>query len=253
MGLEIKSVVTIDRQNICYNYYTNNHDYLVLVAHGFFNSKDSILLKELAVELSRNYDVLSLDFRGHGQSSGLYYWSAKESQDLLAVLHKAMNEKHYRKVGVIGFSLGATTSLIAAYKDNVIDSLIVVSPVSEFRKIDYHFWGLDFENDIFYGLLGKGAKGKGVRPGPFWLQKDKPIDFVNQLRIPILYIHGDSDWLIKPYHSEKLFAKTQSKKDLVIIKKGPHAEYLIRKNKEEIVKLIRDWFHETLMKEIQRN
>jgi len=246
MEMETKLVVTKDRQNISYNYYENSHDNLVLIAHGFFNSKDSILLKELAFELSRNYDVLSLDFRGHGHSSGLYYWSAKESQDLLAVLHKTMNEKHYRKVGVIGFSLGATTSLIAAYKDKAIDSLIVISPVSEFRKIDFHFWKLDFENDILFGLLGKGAKGKGVRPGPFWLQKDKPIDFVKHLRIPILYIHGDSDWLIKPSHSENLFTKTQSKKHLVLIKKGPHAEYLIRKNKEEIVKLIRDWFNETL-------
>ena len=140
--METKSIVTKDNQKIIYDHYKNGHPNLIVIAHGFFNSKDSILLKELALDLSADYDVIALDFRGHGKSSGLYYWSAKEAQDLLGVLNKDKKDTSYSKIGVIGFSLGATACLIAAHKDTLMDSLIAVSPVSEFRKVDYQFWKL---------------------------------------------------------------------------------------------------------------
>lgn len=135
--------------------------------------------------------------------------------------------------------------MITASKIDLMDSLISVSAPTEFEKIEYHFWELDFENDIVYNL-GEGKIGKGIRPGPWWLKKEKPIDCVGKIKIPVFYIHGQADWLIKPWHSEDLYKKTNSKKRLAIIKNGPHAEYLIRKNKKETIQLIKEWFKETL-------
>ncbi|MCR4337776.1 MAG: alpha/beta hydrolase [Candidatus Omnitrophica bacterium] len=235
---------TSDGQAIHVDHYQNDHSYAVIIAHGFFNSKDAVLLKELGRSLEDRYDIFIIDFRGHGESGGLYYWTSKESLDLQAVVDYA--KKHYQKVGVIGFSLGAATSIITASKGKGIDTVIAVSPPTEFEKIEYRFWELDVENDIFYNLTGGGRAGKGVRPGPFWLKKDKPIQWIGQIKCPILYIHGDADWLIKPWHSEALYQKTPTQKRLAIIKQGPHAEYLIRKNKEETIRLIRDWLEETL-------
>ncbi len=235
---------TTDGQVISCDHYQNGHDKVVIIAHGFFNSKSAHLLKELGQALGDEYDVIIMDFRGHGKSEGLFYWTSKEFLDLQAVLE--YSGKHYQKIGVIGFSLGAATSIITAAKSEAITSLIAVSAPTEFRKIEYHFWDLDVENELIYGLVGKGGIGKGVRPGPFWLKKDRPIDCAQKIKCPVLYIHGDKDWLIKPRHSQKLYDKTQSEKHLAIIKNGPHAEYLIRKNKVETVTLVKDWFGKTL-------
>lgn len=242
-----ENLTTSDGQTIHFDLYKSGHKELVIIAHGFFNSKNAVLLKELGRALEDRYDVLIMDFRGHGESTGLFYWTSKEYLDLQAVVKQA--QKDYNKIGVIGFSLGAATSIIAAAEMDEIDTMILISAPSEFGKIEYHFWGLDVENDIFYNLIGGGRVGKGVRPGPFWFKKNKPIDRVEQIKCPIFYIHGESDWLIKPWHSEVLYKKTPTKKRLAIIKNGPHAEYLIRKNKEETVGLIRDWLNETLAKE----
>lgn len=238
------NLLTVDGQTIHYDLYPHGHKRLIIIAHGFFNSKDALLLKELGQALANQYDVLIMDFRGHGKSGGLFYWTSKEYLDLEAVLGYA--KTHYQRIGVIGFSLGAATSIIAASETDGIDTVISISAPSEFEKIEYRFWELDVENDIFYNLIGEGRVGKGVRPGPFWLKKDKPIHRVEQIKCPIFYIHGESDWLIKPWHSEELYKKTPTKKCLSIIKNGPHAEYLIRKNKEETIKLIREWLDETL-------
>lgn len=237
-------LTTSDNQKIHYDHYKNGHKEVIIIAHGFFNSKQSLLLQELANSFKDEYDVVLFDFRGHGESQGVFYWTSKEYQDVLAVLDYA--KKYYEKIGVVGFSMGAATSIISASKSDIVDSLVAVSSPSEFGKIDFHFWDLDIENDLVYGLIGKGRKGKGVRPGPFWERKEKPIDLVKDFKVPVFYIHGDADWVVRPWHSKKLFENTKSVKDLAIIKKGLHAEYLIRRNKKEIVILIKNWFEKTL-------
>ncbi len=235
---------TVDNYQISYDHYKNGHDKVVIIAHGYFSSSRILLFKELGYELSDQYDVIIFDFRGHGNSSGLFYWTSKEHQDLEAILQYAKTE--YEHIGVIGFSLGAATSIITASKTKIINSLIAVSGPSQFNIINYHFWRINFETDIVYNLLGKGRIGKGVRPGPMWLKKEKPIDLVDKINIPVFYIHGDADWLIRPIHSKRLFEKTKGKKKIEIIKKGLHAEFLIRKNKEDMIRIIKEWFKETL-------
>ena len=236
--------VTSDQHKVYYDQYKSDHKKVIIIAHGFFNSKQAILLKQLGESLNNEYDVILFDFRGHGQSKGFFYWTAKEYLDLLGVVEFA--GKSYEKIGLIGFSLGAATSIIAASKTMSINSIISISAPVECAKIDYRFWELDVKNDLFYNLFGKGKHGKGVRPGPFWLRKEKPLEIVKKIGTPIFYIHGDADWIIRCWHSEELYKNTAAFKRLSIIKNGPHAEYLLREHKDEMLRLIREWFNETL-------
>jgi pimeloyl-ACP methyl ester carboxylesterase len=185
-----------------------------------------------------------MDFRGHGQSQGSFAWTSKEYRDLLAVVDYAKSQS--RRIAVVGFSLGAVAAIITASKSNHIRSLISISAPTELEKIDYQFWRLDIENDIFYNLLGEGKVGKGIRLGPFWLKKEKPICLIKKITTPMLFIHGEADWVIRPWHARVLYREANSPKRLVMIKNGPHAEYLLRKNKDEVNYWIKKWLDETL-------
>jgi pimeloyl-ACP methyl ester carboxylesterase len=244
------ALVTADNHKIAYAQYQAGHVKVIVVAHGFFTSKDAGLLTTFKENLIDAYDVIMFDFRGHGKSSGLFSWTTKEGLDLEAVLNYARRQQ-YRKIGLVGFSLGAAISIHVLAKGDAADSFVSVSSPSEFAKIDYHFWDLDLENDILYNL-GEGRRGKGVRPGPFWLKKPRPIDLVGKIKCPILYVHGDQDWVISCEHSQRLYAKTQSEKKLAIIKDGIHAEYLLRKSAPELVALVKDWFSQTIKTEAER-
>ena len=236
-------LLTSDKHKISYDHYECGHKAVVVIAHGFFTSKESVLLKKLKDGLTDTYDVIMFDFRGHGKSSGLFSWTTHESHDLEAVLQYA--KTRYTTIGLIGFSLGAAISINVLSEADAVDSFIAISAPSDFEKIEYHFWRLNFEEDIVYNC-GEGGKGKGIRPGPFWLKKQKPIDAVDKVTIPILYIHGDKDWVVGDNHSKKLYEKTTAEKKIAIIKNGTHAEYLMRKNSKDVVELIRDWFRQTL-------
>jgi len=237
-------VKSADKQKIFYDHYQGGNKAVIVIAHGFFNSRRSVLIRQLIQCLLDDFDVIAFDFRGHGESEGLFFWTTKEYLDLEAVLTFA-NER-YKQVGLIGFSLGAATSIITLAKNNgLAGSFVSISAPTQFEKIDFQFWNLDVENDVFYNL-GEGRKGKGVRPGPFWLPKDKPVAVVDRIKVPVLYIHGDEDWVVKPWHSQALYEKTTARKHILLIEKGPHAEYLMRAHEKELVTEIKKWFTETL-------
>ena len=238
------TLFTSDHKKIAYSHYKNGHDKVIIIAHGFYNSKDAILLKKLKDNLIDSYDVIMFDFRGHGKSAGLFYWTSKEEMDLKIVIDYA--KKDYNTIGIIAFSLGAATSINLLAKQDVADSLIVISSPSDISKIDYKFWKLDFKGDLLYTFGKEGRIGKGIKPGPFWLNKPKPIDVVGKVKCPILYIHGDKDWVIGYKHSQKLYEKTNSKKAIKIIKNGPHAEYLLKDDSVGVVELIKSWLKTTL-------
>jgi hypothetical protein len=237
-------LVTSDNHRIHYDQLKADHKKVIIIAHGFFNSKQAVLLKQLGESLNDQYDVILFDFRGHGQSKGFFYWTSKEYLDLLSVIEFA--GKSYEGIGLIGLSLGAATSIIAASKTTLVNSIVAISAPTELGKIDFRFWKIDVKNDLFYNLFGLGRQGKGVRPGPFWFRKERPLEIVKKTQVPIFYIHGDSDWVIRYWHSEELYKNTMALKRLSIIKNGPHAEYLFLEHKDEMLRLIREWFHETL-------
>lgn len=237
-------LITRDNQKVSYRHYDNGRKRVIVIAHGFFNSKESILLNYLKDSLIDEYDVVMFDFRGHGKSSGLFSWMAKEELDLEAVLTYV--KKRYERIGLIAFSLGASIGINFLSANDIVDSFIAISAPCEFEKIDYCFWKLDLENDILYNL-GEGKVGKGVRPGPFWLKKAKPIDSVSRIKCPVLYIHGNKDWVVGCRHSEKLYTNTRSQKELKIIRGGSHAEYLLRRgSQEEVLGLIKEWFKKSI-------
>ncbi|MBM3244333.1 MAG: alpha/beta hydrolase [Candidatus Omnitrophica bacterium] len=234
---------TPDHQRIAYDYYNAGHKKIVVIAHGFFNSKDAVLIRKLKDYLIDSYDIFIFDLRGHGKSTGLFTWTSKEHIDLETVMDYV--KQKYDKIGIIGFSYGAAISIQYISEHDSIASLVAISAPYDSMKIDYHFWNLDIENDILFNL-GEGGRNKGIRPGPFWLKKKRPVDLVGTLKCPVFYIHGEKDWVTSYRQSEKLYEKTNSKKKIEIIKGGSHAEYLLRKNPEAFVGMIKDWFKETL-------
>ena len=238
-------VITDDGKRIAFSHIKGGFSKVVIIAHGFYTNKDTALFKRMTDAFSKEYDVIMFDFRGHGKSSGVFTWTAHEQKDLRAIIAYA-KENNYTKIGVIGFSLGAAVALIEASSHQNIDSVIAVSAPAGLGSINYHFWERDMWEDLKLNFGIKG-RGKGIRPGSPSLQKIRPIDIVDKISpIPVLFLHGEKDWLVKPSHSQRLFDKAKDPKAITIIKDGGHAERIFDIFPDKFMKICLDRFRETL-------
>jgi Predicted hydrolases or acyltransferases (alpha/beta hydrolase superfamily) len=234
-----------DKVPIAYEHSKKGSDTVVIVCPGFFNSKKNRWMRNIWNAVSTKYDTVIFDFRGHGESGGKFTWSAKEHFDLEAVLNH-VKKCGYKRIGILAFSLGAAASAIIGGRRDDIDSMVLISCPMSFWRINYHFWEPGMWSDLKDNMECEW-EGKGARVASLLIPKPKPIENIAKIKnTPILFIHGDKDWVIKDSHSKKLYEAAKTHKRLEIIKKGLHAERLIQQYPEKMKDLIGGWFADTL-------
>ena len=210
----------------------------VIICPGFFQSKDTATFQRMNLALADEYDVLAMDFRGHGRSTGLYTFSAKESADLEAVL--AFARPRYQRIGLLGFSMGGAIAINTVRRfRGAVQSLVAVSAPCAFEEIEFKWWTVEAMRTGTKGL----EVGAGCRPGNPLIPKERPIENIQKLKsLPILFIHGTRDAIVGVEHSRRLYAAASQPKRLEIVEGGGHAEALFRDDPERFTRLIREWF-----------
>ena len=226
-----------DHTQISFDLYTHlGQGELLLICPGFFQSKETALFRQLAAELAENQDVLCMDFRGHGRSGGAYTFSAREAADLEAVLEWA--RERYSSISLLGFSMGGAIAInTAAQFPDSIRTLIAVSAPSAFEQIEYRV----LKPEVLYGGLRACDPQMGCRLGNPWLKKEKPVETIRHLTMPVLLIHGTRDAIVSHFHGERLYQAAQEPKRLDLIEGAGHAEELYRYHPDQFLRLVQEW------------
>ena len=216
-------IITGDNLEIAYDTYETNHSEVLIIAHGWLMTKNSKAFSQMARDFSQYYDVIVLDFRGHGKSRGKYTFGSKEINDLKPVIDFA-NSK-YKKIYLIGFSLGSLISVDYCSKYDNVDKLILVSCPTDFKKIENHV----FSPNAFIPTLKKFEwdRWTSIRLGKINDKKIKPIDEISKINIPTLFIAGKNDPIIYVWHNGELYKNSKAaNKKAIIFEEGKHAEDL---------------------------
>lgn len=197
---------------------------LVIIAHGYKDNRSNIRpVLPLADTLSRaGISVILFDFRAEGESPGKVVSVGEyEVRDLLGAVDYA-RAHHYMKIGVIGYSMGASTAILAAAKDTLITAVVADSPFANLhRYLSSHMphWTnlpnfpftpeILWEMDIFNGLnVNKVAPDKVLKT---W----KPR--------PLLLIAGTADRTIPMSNSRLLYNEVKSEPNVYLwIVNGAH-------------------------------
>lgn len=232
-----KYLNTPDGTRIAINHYNTGHDEALIIAHGWFMTKDSKYFNDMAGALSQNLDVITMDFRGHGRSSGFYTFTSKEPADLKCVVDYA--KEQYRKVYLLGFSLGGALVLIHSAIERDVDKVIAVSAPHSFRKIENHMW----RKEAWSAFIKKFEWSRffSIRPNPIVQKKIPPIEIVDKVDVPTLFIAGDRDPIVHSWHTKSLFDKANCKKQFELFKDCCHAEDLFLQERDKFLALCRTW------------
>lgn len=206
----------------------SNSKKTIIVCHGYGDSKfmvggrrpsdvkvDNLKLAKLF--LDKGFNTLIFDFRGHGS-----YASKKgvtigfnEQQDLLGAINFIKSKGIGDTIGLIGFSMGASTALSVLDKTTDVSFAIADSPFSDLKnylKSNMKIWtGLpDFPfvpMILFNFKLIYGVNYSTV----------SPLRSLGKSDIPILLIHGKKDTTIPHTESVSMEKALKNRKSKLVL------------------------------------
>ncbi|RDK85380.1 alpha/beta hydrolase [Marinirhabdus gelatinilytica] len=174
---------------------------LVLYYHG--NAGNLAKWGAIAPRFTKyGYDVLMMDYRGYGKSSGERS-EAQLYEDAMAFFSKAKELVPEGKIIVYGRSLGTTFATYVASK-NSPRKLILESPFYSLEKLA--------KNRYPYLPIEKLLK-----------YKFETANYIVQVSCPITIIHGADDGIVPYKEAEQLYnVIPEQQRTLVTIKNGKH-------------------------------
>ena len=203
-------------------YILGDTEFTVLIVNGGGNNRvdQGVGTLEICGDLiQRGYNVLIFDMRGRGESEG-------EGLFLTNVEHDIGGAVDYIKsrgipddnIGILGFSLGAISSIIIASESNVAclvsDSAFAYVSDAFLRKVPKQFGVPKLLVQI-------------VNPGAFLMAKliygyevRNPSDKVKNVECPTLFIQGDSDDLAYVEDTYKLLKASNNPLDEIWVLPG---------------------------------
>ena len=218
---------------------------IIIIVHGICCFRKYPQIMALARDISSKYDVLTIDMRGHGESSGEWTGGRKERADIRVAIEYA-KWLGYKKIGLIGFSAGGIASMGEEARNPALNAMVLVSMLSSPDKVKSGGGGLLCTNLVAIQAIGKViVLPMGARLG-LPIKVTSPLAVLNKINCPILFIHGRNDWVIESEQSQILYNLANEPKKILILNSAEHAEALYWDKPKEFYSAVMDWFERWL-------
>jgi fermentation-respiration switch protein FrsA (DUF1100 family) len=189
----------------------NLNERVIIMVHGNGANRDdpTIGTLDIAAELVNHaYNVLMFDLRGCGESGGdMVSGGYHEKKDILGAV-EYVRKRGFHNIGVIGFSLGAVSSLLAAAETEDIDAVVADSSYADLGDImkpefsnRTHAPQIFLQPILFMIKIMFGVDFNAIRP----------IDCVPEITPrPVFFIHGEEDDTIPVEHAGRLYQAAEN-------------------------------------------
>ena len=194
----------------------------VLLLHPFRGDRRA-MLERATLLLEAGYAVLLIDLQAHGESPGEQITMGfREREDVIAAVGFIRETSPEHRIGVIGWSLGGASALLASPLE--IDALVLESVFPSLEEAIHNRVSqrLGVLNQILAPVLLTQLEPRlGFDPSDVC-----PIERISQVGCPVLVASGDQDRHTTLSETERLFAAAREPKQLVIFPGAEHVDLL---------------------------
>nr|WP_002637153.1 alpha/beta fold hydrolase [Myxococcus hansupus] len=236
-GLEDVSFTTMDGVTLRGWYLPSRNRAAVVLVHGFADNRAQLLFEARTLSAA-GYGVLLFDLRAHGESGGdTVTWGDRERRDVTAALDFVSRRPDVdpARLGLFGFSMGGTTSLLVASEDARVKAVAAAGAYPALEAdiySGYGKWGALSAQPVLWTLQRAGVAVDAVRP----------IDGMCRLGgRPLLLVNGDVDPDAPSKLQASLFQAACEPKSLWVVEGAGHGQYA-RVAPEEYARRLRQHF-----------
>ena len=194
-----------------------------ILVHGY--GRDGTFAYDYADEyLKRGWNVLVPDLRAAGESGGEFItMGALESRDVFDWAEKISSENPDVKIILHGVSMGAATVMMTAALEPknlcaVVEDCGYTSAYEMFSAQLEKIFGLPEYPAMpcanFVCKLKTGLK----------ISDAAPLEVVDKIKVPVLFIHGDEDGLVPFEMLDRLYDKATAPKEKFVVAGAGHAD-----------------------------
>lgn len=189
----------------------------IIVCHGMTGSMDGDTHQVPPLH-EAGFNVLMFDFRAHGRSSGDYVTMGMfEKEDLHGAVDFLATQYGITQTGVLGFSMGGATALIAAAQTDAIRAVVADASFGRLKNTLARWLGrrgvpyLIGWQIIAWALAAIGLRVRGR------IDQTDPVLWTRHIKCPVLFIHGAADKLVSVREVEQMAERTA----------GPHETWIV--------------------------
>ncbi len=192
----------------------------LIILHGYPAEKGDML--SIASTLHLNFNILLIDFRYFGKSSGSSTTLGTKERLDLEVAVDFLESRGFKKVGVLGFSLGGAVAILQAAKDPRITAVVSYASFADLTLLGKDMYKyLPVIREALVPLMKFWAK-------LFWDADTtlSPQKATQNIQTPILIIHTKPDEVI-PFRHAKLLRdalKNNQRAEFYFPETGRHGE-----------------------------
>lgn len=238
-GLNIKGLLAKPKKQgkypcVIYNRGGNREVGALKIHHG------AMTLGRIAKE---GYVVIASQYRGNGGSEGREEFGGEDVNDVV-ILTKVLDEiecADTEKIAMYGWSRGGMMTYIALTKTDKIKAAVTGGAISDAYStvIDRPEMEIEVMSELIPSYEQQKEKELAKRSAIKWVDKFPK-------NVPILILHGNADWRVKPEQSLNLaleFEKYRIPYKLIMFEGGDHG---ISEHRDEVDEEVIDWFDKYL-------
>lgn len=206
---------------------------VILMAHGYAHNRETFL-PEAKTLTDHGYGALLFDFRGHGESEeALVTLGDRERLDLHAAIDFVASQPNVRRLGAIGFSMGAAALVEVAAEDERLEAIVIEGL---FPTLKGEIW---YRSRAFWLLSQVSAllaiRGEGVE-----VDEIRPIDKLCSISPrKLLLIYGELDEGVPPGSAEAMLSEACEPVEMWIVPLANHRNFVEIAQEEYLARLLR--------------
>lgn len=197
-------------------------DPVVVLLHPIRGNRSTMLGRARLLH-ERGFSVVLIDLQAHGESSGENITLGHlEKHDVEAVVKHAKSNFPGSRIGVIGWSLGGASALLASplrVDAMVLESVYPTISDAVYDRVDLRLGSL--KHVAAPMLLAQLSIRLGISSRDL-----RPIDFIGKVDCPVLVLAGDQDLHTPLEESQAMFDAAQQPKQMVTFAGASHQDLL---------------------------